>query len=52
MALSDLPDACRDYLLAAHRNGRLPDLAHLEVDTDLAGVRGLPWWPEIAALAR
>jgi tetratricopeptide (TPR) repeat protein len=51
MALSGLPDDCRGYLMAAHEHGRLPSREHLETDTDLDSVRGLPWFAEILALA-
>jgi tetratricopeptide (TPR) repeat protein len=51
-ALTGLPDAAHAYLLLSHEHGELPDRAHLEADTDLDAVRGLPWFAEVLALAK
>lgn len=46
------PVSCRDSLMTSHKKGRLPNRKHLDADTDLDSVRGLPWFEEIRQLAK
>ena len=51
-ALQGKPDECRDWLLKALEQGKLPPRSHLESDSDMDSVRGLDWFAEILAQAK
>ncbi|HEX7154412.1 MAG TPA: hypothetical protein VF618_23200 [Thermoanaerobaculia bacterium] len=51
-ALRGDADGCRKWLLDSEERGFLPSRDHLLNDSDLNGVRQLPWFAEIVARAK